>query len=628
MSCNTSESRCGNANGKEYSSAPKDGLCEEGNATQVKQDGSYWVWSCRAMNNQSEFGCKAKKIDTVAKCGSSNRGSFSSAPTTGLCSSGTASDVTEDGPWFWTCKGVGGGKDVSCYSNNKLSDSGCGTSARTYGVNETAFTGSFCLSENPFPSSPAFPGLGETTTWMCPQGAKEPLAWSPITISKKNCSWDSVTYGNGLFVAVPWWSNKEGVATSPDGFNWTIRPLPEDIWLTSITYRNGLFVAVAYDGTHKVMTSPDGINWTGRKSPEGNWWRSVTYGNGLFVAVGKGGDGIMTSLDGINWTPVKISNISTSREITYGNGLFVVVGGIRKNDYILTSSDGVNWKELEQLNVVLDAITYGNGRFVSVGYNDSAMISSTTAMQCRAKREVSINAGGQCGPSHNKILSSKPTSGLCNSGTASPVSNSIPWKWTCNNGSLTVSCEAYKMVVGGQCGTSHGQGFVSQPTTGLCATGKAVRVAASDNGWTWTCESDTSVSCSASKIKEGCGSANGTVSSTAPITGMCLINKDKRIVENDADGNWVWTCGEEVCHATDPNREYKKRFGSSEMSEYSGDPMDPTSTTVYVPSYHCNWLPSGSVYKNYKKVSCKYEEVGTHGACEDCSVGKFVLEKK
>lgn len=160
LSCNTSESRCGNANGKEYSSAPKDGLCEEGNATQVKQDGSYWVWSCRAMNNQSEFGCKAKKIDTVAKCGSSNRGSFSSAPTTGLCSSGTASDVTEDGPWFWTCKGVGGGKDVSCYSNNKLSDSGCGTSARTYGVNETAFTGSFCLSENPFPSSPALQPRG------------------------------------------------------------------------------------------------------------------------------------------------------------------------------------------------------------------------------------------------------------------------------------------------------------------------------------------------------------------------------------------------------------------------------------------------------------------------------------
>ncbi|OQB07265.1 MAG: hypothetical protein BWY21_01688 [Parcubacteria group bacterium ADurb.Bin216] len=83
-----------------------------------------------------------------------------------------------------------------------------------------------------------------------------------------------------------------------------------------------------------------------------------------------------------------------------------------------------------------------------------------------------------------------------------------------------------------------------------------------------------------------------------------------------------------MCHATDPNREYKKRFGSSEMSEYSGDPMDPASTTVYVPSYHCNWLPSGSVYKNYKKVSCKYEEVGTHGACEDCSVVKFVLEKK
>jgi Immunoglobulin domain len=47
-------------------------------------------------------------------CGSSNGGTFSSAPTTNLCSAGTASSVTGSGPWNWTCAGSGGGTTASC----------------------------------------------------------------------------------------------------------------------------------------------------------------------------------------------------------------------------------------------------------------------------------------------------------------------------------------------------------------------------------------------------------------------------------------------------------------------------------------------------------------------------------
>ena len=57
----------------------------------------------------------------------------------------------------------------------------------------------------------------------------------------------------------------------------------------SVTYGNGLFVAVAFDGTNRVMTSPDGTTWTARAAAEANNWLSVTYGNGLFVAVAVSG---------------------------------------------------------------------------------------------------------------------------------------------------------------------------------------------------------------------------------------------------------------------------------------------------------------------------------------------------
>src|SRR5690606_28172846 len=86
----------------------------------------------------------------------------------------------------------------------------------------------------------------------------------------------------------------------------------------SVTYGNGLFVAVALNGgTSAVMTSPDGVNWTSRTTPSNNNLRMVRYGNGLFVAVGSGTAG-MISVDGINWTTITTPNQSW-RALTYGN---------------------------------------------------------------------------------------------------------------------------------------------------------------------------------------------------------------------------------------------------------------------------------------------------------------------
>jgi hypothetical protein len=81
---------------------------------------------------------------------------------------------------------------------------------------------------------------------------------------------------------------------------WTARTASAaNTWWTSITYGNGLFVAVSSrDGTNRVMTSPDGSHLDGTYVHHAaNTWLSVTYGNGLFVAVSVGGTNrVMTSL--------------------------------------------------------------------------------------------------------------------------------------------------------------------------------------------------------------------------------------------------------------------------------------------------------------------------------------------
>jgi hypothetical protein len=50
-------------------------------------------------------------------CGTSNNGSFITAPTANLCTSGTASPLTGSGPWSWKCTGANGGSSTDCAAN-------------------------------------------------------------------------------------------------------------------------------------------------------------------------------------------------------------------------------------------------------------------------------------------------------------------------------------------------------------------------------------------------------------------------------------------------------------------------------------------------------------------------------
>jgi hypothetical protein len=134
--------------------------------------------------------------------------------------------------------------------------------------------------------------------------------------------WLSVTYGNGLFVAVA--LNSNVAATSTDGINWTSRTLPSSQTWYSVTYGGGLFVAVAFF-SNVAATSTDGINWTSRTLPVVEDWFSVTYGSGLFVAVAAGSNVAATSTDGINWIQTTLPSAKGWSSVTYGNGSFVAV---------------------------------------------------------------------------------------------------------------------------------------------------------------------------------------------------------------------------------------------------------------------------------------------------------------
>jgi hypothetical protein len=251
------------------------------------------------------------------------------------------------------------------------------------------------------------------------------VTWATSSAAENN-SWQDVTYGNGLFVAVAN-SGTNQVMTSPDGINWTSRAAAGSCLCRAITYGNGLFVAggvsgsygmysydginwtsgnfingshydVAYgngvfvtvvygtSGDQKVSYSYDGINWSTTTTPEGNNWNGITYGNGLFVAVGDAGTNrVMTSPDGITWTPRQEAAAIAWQDVTYGDGLFVAVAALTgSGNRVMTSPDGINWtSRVSAADINWRSVAYGEGKFVAVastGSGNRVMTSDDTIL--------------------------------------------------------------------------------------------------------------------------------------------------------------------------------------------------------------------------------------------------------
>jgi len=102
----------------------------------------------------------------------------------------------------------------------------------------------------------------------------------------------SVTYGNGLFVAV---TNPGGSIYSLDGINWSDGNAPVDTW-SAVSYGDGFFITVSNNGTYPVMYSQDGIYWsTTVPGSQFNNWGSVAFGDGRFLAIPVSGATTMTA---------------------------------------------------------------------------------------------------------------------------------------------------------------------------------------------------------------------------------------------------------------------------------------------------------------------------------------------
>ncbi len=99
---------------------------------------------------------------------------------------------------------------------------------------------------------------------------------------------------------------------------------------------------------------------------------------------------------------------------------------------------------------------------------------------------------GSCGSSSGQNLTAAPATGLCTTGTATSVTGTGPWSWTCqgSNGGTTASCSA-NILSRGTCGNSNGLTFSAAPTANLCSTGTSTPLTGI-GPWAWTCKGNGS----------------------------------------------------------------------------------------------------------------------------------------
>lgn len=195
-----------------------------------------------------------------------------------------------------------------------------------------------------------------TSGWGAPDEG-----WKQNTLPA-NTDWKSVTYGDGKYVAVTFYSDKGAYST--DGVTWTEMSMPAvDGWI--VTYGNGKYVALA-SGNTKGAYSTNGISWTEMNMPASRSWNGLTYGNGKFVAVAASSDKGAYSTDGVTWTEMSMPTSRDWASVTYGDGKFVAV--VVDSLYGAYSADGISWTEMSMpASRIWRRVAYGNGKFVAVG---------------------------------------------------------------------------------------------------------------------------------------------------------------------------------------------------------------------------------------------------------------------
>jgi hypothetical protein len=136
---------------------------------------------------------EAQRTPISGVCGTANGTQMSSAPTSGLCSAGTASEVAGTGPWTWTCAGSNGGRSATCQAQvgSGIIPSASNASANWASAGMLSAGGipnrtTLCATVNPLGNGADDTADIQNAVNACPVGQVVMLAAGTFTIAEGN----------------------------------------------------------------------------------------------------------------------------------------------------------------------------------------------------------------------------------------------------------------------------------------------------------------------------------------------------------------------------------------------------------------------------------------------------------
>lgn len=553
---------------------PKDTMSRAANSDQPS----------KAAATPASLPTSTERVD--ANCGTSNGLPSATRPSLGLCSAGATSEVSGEGPWRWSCKGMNGGVTVSCAAplakaSVKASDkaSEAGSSAPS-SVTEDGTCGS--ADGAGFDSAPVdnlcAKGIasrvngGGPWTWACSgtNGGQAAACSAPRKVDgvcgsaasdgadkRPERNLCAAGYASALSGEGPW--------------HWTCSGLYGGVAATCETSVkvNAVCGRASFIG-HRD-TPKDELCKVGEASSvegEGPWtWSCAGLQGGADVACsasvmvngacgisnGKSFNiapdeglclqGVATRVTGVgpwNWNCSGLEGGETV-SCTASLGAPDVDGAVRAVACGTAADTPAFQKPVQNLCAGgKPSEVTGEGTWAWSCSDDEGHNVSCTAVQA-------VEAA--CGTAANVPSSEAPAANLCSSGGAGKVASDKSkkhWSWECRgSGSSTVSCSAPQQKATleeeAKCGSAHGRGTSTAPTADLCEAGKAVSVQGK-GPWTWSCASKSGrkVKCEAPKTVDGvCGATNGSIQKSLPLTGLCAAGAPTEV---DGNGPWLWSC--------------------------------------------------------------------------------------
>ncbi len=453
--------------------------------------------------NPVNVSCSATR-NNISACGPVNGVVYTSAPASELlCSGGTPSAFSTSNPWAWTCTGSSW---LTNYSKRKPITVTSSSVLTNYQIKVVVAYDSDMQADFDDIRFTSSDGTTELSYWL---ESKTDSSTATFWVKAPSLTNGSTTiymyYGNASAASASSGSNTFDLF---DDFSGT--SLNTSIWSTynvNLSFSSGIItIASATPNTGPGYIASNvswPVNYSARVKMKGvsintesitGFYNSTNNAGPAFTFIGnqnlitfrtqgvnRGGVGP----DKTNFHVYEIKRNGTTNSYgDYENGTNIVTGTYDAGSFnfiiapwVYSNTMYADWVTIRKY-IASEPTT-------SLGTEESF---NPNVAYCSAEKILVID--GVCGLSNNAGFSSSPTTNLCMYGTASSVSGTGPWTWTCNgiNGGTNDNCSA-NTITTGVCGSSHGQVFGSiAPTTNFCNSGTPSLVTDNTTTYSWSCE--------------------------------------------------------------------------------------------------------------------------------------------